>query len=33
MPRVECMSVGSEFGTDSDVYMRDAPSSTISIQL
>ena len=30
IPRVECMSVGSELGTELDVYISDAPSRPVS---
>ena len=30
MPSVEWMSVGREFGTNVDVYTRDAPSMTVN---
>ena len=30
IPSVECMSMGSELGTELDVYMSDAPSKNVS---
>ena len=30
MPSVEWISVGREFGTDVEVYIRDAPSTIVS---